>query len=277
MNVADEDRPSFVVPETPPEQLAPARDSATVILARDTKRGLEVFMLERHLKSDFAGGAYVFPGGTVDDRDLDPALAALVDGPSDEEAARLLGVDRNRALAFWLCAIRETFEEAGALLARRDGEPVGYDERLEPYRAALAGKELTLRELAEKEHLRFAGDLLHYYSHWITPELAPRRYDTRFFVAAFPDEAERLLHDMGETTNSRWIRPGDALQQGREGTFTIIFPTRKHLEQLAAFETVDALVASTRGKPIEAILPRVAFVDGAPKVILGSDPTPHDP
>lgn len=277
MATSDQDRPSFVVPETPPGQVAPARDSATVILARDGTTGLEVFMLERHLKSDFAGGAYVFPGGTLDDRDLDPALWALVDGPGADEAARLLGVDEDRAMGFFTCAIRETFEEAGALLARRDGEPVGYDERLEPYRAPLANRELTLLELAEKENLRYAADLLHYYSHWVTPELAPKRYTTRFFVAAFPDEAERLLHDMGETTDSRWISPSEALRQGREGTFTIIFPTRKHLEQLAAFEDVDTLVASTRGKVVEEILPHIAMVDGAPKVILGSDPTPHDP
>jgi 8-oxo-dGTP pyrophosphatase MutT (NUDIX family) len=274
---SSEDRPSFQVPETPPEQIAPARDSATVILARDGANGLEVFMLERHLNSDFAGGAYVFPGGTLDDRDLDPALWALVDGPTPDEAAKLLGVDPDRALGFYTCAIRETFEEAGALLARRDGEPVGYDERLEPYRAPLANDELTLLELAEKENLRYAADLLHYYSHWVTPELAPKRYTTRFFVAAFPDEAERLLHDMGETTNSRWVSPSDALEQGRAGTFTIIFPTRKHLEQLAGFSTVDDLVASTAGKEIEEILPRVAMVDGALKVILGDDPTPHDP
>lgn len=277
MTASEQDRPSFVVPDTPPEQVAPARDSATVILARDGADGLEVFMLERHLKSDFAGGAYVFPGGTLDDRDLDPALWALVDGPAPDEAAALLGVDKDRALGYWTCAIRETFEEAGALLARRGGEPVGYEERLAPYRAPLANHEMTLLELAEKENLRFAANLLHYYSHWVTPELAPKRYTTRFFVAAFPDEAERLLHDMGETTNSRWIRPEDALEQGRAGTFSIIFPTRKHLEQLAGFEDVDALVAGTKGKHIEEILPRVVIVDGMPKVILGTDPTPHDP
>src|SRR5439155_245900 len=76
-----EDRPSFAIPVEIPDPPAVPRDSATVILVRDGTAGLEVFMLERHLRSDFAGGAYVFPGGTLDDRDVDPDAAPYFDGP----------------------------------------------------------------------------------------------------------------------------------------------------------------------------------------------------
>ena len=119
-----EDRPSFAIPVEIPDPPAVPRDSATVIVVRDGAEGLEVFMLERHLNSDFAGGAYVFPGGTIDDRDTDPAAAAFFDGPAAADAAALVDARPDRALAFHLCAIRETFEEAGILLARREGTPV---------------------------------------------------------------------------------------------------------------------------------------------------------
>src|SRR2546425_2590420 len=119
-----EDRPSFAIPIEVPDPPAAPRDSATVILLRDGAEGLEVFMLERHLRSDFAGGAYVFPGGTIDERDTAAEAARYLDGPGASDAAALIDAPEERALAFYLCAIRETFEEAGVLFARRDGDPV---------------------------------------------------------------------------------------------------------------------------------------------------------
>jgi 8-oxo-dGTP pyrophosphatase MutT (NUDIX family) len=262
-----EDRPSFAIPVEVPDPPVTPRDSATVILLRDGAQGLEVFMLERHLNSDFAGGAYVFPGGTVDPRDTDPEAQRFIDAPGGMEPA------------FYLCAIRETFEEAGVLLARRGAEPVRLTEdeaRFATYRRELAARGGSLAEFAERESLRFSGDVLHYFSRWITPEFSPKRYDARFFVATMP-EGQDPLHDDVETTASIWIRPEDAIVQARDGLFSIIFPTRKTLEELATFDAAKDVIASTLGKDIRAILPGVVIADGEARVVLPGDPTLHEP
>src|SRR4051794_41400192 len=97
------------------------RDAATVMLVRDASDagGMEVFMLRRNLKSDFVGGAYVFPGGAVDEADRHADLERVCTGRSDDQASVLLGVDSG-GLAYWVAAIRECFEEAGGLLATPD-------------------------------------------------------------------------------------------------------------------------------------------------------------
>lgn len=265
-----EDRPSFVVPVEVPDPPVAPRDSATVILLRDGPQGLEVFMLERHLRSDFAGGAYVFPGGTIDGRDTDPAAAEVLDERGDADVAP----------AFFLCAIRETFEEAGVLLARRAGDAVRFGgddgDRFAAYRREFNARGGSLAALAESERIRYAGDLLHYYQRWITPEFSPKRYDTRFFVAGMP-EGQEPLHDDVETTASTWIRPIDALTQAADGLFSIIFPTRKCLESLTRFETTDDVIASTKGKKIDAVLPKVVLSDGQARVVLPGDATLHEP
>jgi 8-oxo-dGTP pyrophosphatase MutT (NUDIX family) len=262
-----EDRPSFAIPVEVPDPPVTPRDSATVILLRDGARGLEVFMLERHLNSDFAGGAYVFPGGTVDPRDTDPMAHRFLEAPQ--------GMDP----AFYLCAIRETFEEAGVLLARRGPDPVRLTEdaaRFAAYRRELAGRGGSLAAFAEREGLRFSGDLMHYFSRWVTPEFSPKRYDARFFVATMP-EGQDPLHDDVETTASTWIRPADAIAQARDGLFSIIFPTRKTLEELERFERTADVISSTAGKEIQAILPTVVISDGQARVVLPGDPTLHEP
>ncbi|MBI4728655.1 MAG: NUDIX hydrolase [Acidobacteria bacterium] len=266
------------MPDAPYEPAVP-RDSATVILARDGAGGLEVFMLERHLKSDFAGGAYVFPGGTVDERDCDPELAEVTDGlPPDADA--LYGAPPERAIGFPVCAIRETFEEAGVLLARADGgRPVrldGGDGPLRRARRRLHAREIGALDLARTEGIRLAADLLHFYARWITPELAPRRYDARFFVAAIPDGQEPV-HDEVETTAGEWLRPAGALQSARAGALTIIFPTRKMLESLAPFGSVAELIAACRGRRPEPVMPRVVLRGGAARILLPGDPVEHEP
>ena len=265
-----EDRPSFVVPVEVPDPPVVPRESATVILLRDGEKGLEVFMLERHLRSDFAGGAFVFPGGTIDDRDTDAAAAAALDERGDADVTP----------PFYLCAIRETFEEAGVLLARRAGETVRFagddEERFAEYRREFNARGGSLATLAEHEGIRYAGDLLHYYQRRITPEFSPKRYDTRFFVAGMP-EGQEPLHDDVETTASTWIRPIDALTQAADGLFSIIFPTRKCLESLTRYDTTEDVIASTKGKQIDAVLPKVVLSDGQARVVLPGDATLHEP
>jgi 8-oxo-dGTP pyrophosphatase MutT (NUDIX family) len=273
-----EDRPSFepVVTANP----VPPRDAATVILVRDGPEGVEVLMLERHVASDFAAGAYVFPGGTLDERDLDPAAAAVLDGPSAEEAAALLDAPPERAIGLLLCAVRETFEEAGVLLARRDGRPLAPSPaevaRLAEHRRALAAGRASLADVAAAEGIRYAGDLLLYWARWITPELSPRRYDARFFVARMP-EGQEPLHDDVETTASTWIAPSRALERAREGLFSVVFPTRKTLEGLSAFGRAADVVAAAADRRVQPVLPKVVLADGAVRVVLPGDPTLHEP
>ena len=240
-----------------PASIPEARASATIVIARDGPGGLELFMLERHIQSEFAGGAFVFPGGTLDDGDLDTALAGLVDGW--ETLAEDMGEDdAELARALMVCAIRETFEEAGILLARTtEGAPVDLSgPRWSEWRAAVDAGEMSAAVLAKAAGIRYAADELRFWQRWVTPIHAPKRYDTRFFIARLPD-GQVPLHDAVETTGSAWISPADALAKAEAGAFTIVFPTRKALESLAPFSSTDALLAAAVGRPNQPVLPRL--------------------
>lgn len=167
------------------------RDAATVVLVRnanDGAPGFEVFMLLRTVKSDFNAGAYVFPGGGVDRSDGGAQAERVCSGLDARQASARLGI-ADGGLAFYLAAIRECFEEAGVLLAAdASGQTLSLREpatqqRFTAYRAALNAGQTTLAAICEREHLRLPLDQVHYYSHWITPEGMPRRYDTRFSCA----------------------------------------------------------------------------------------------
>jgi 8-oxo-dGTP pyrophosphatase MutT (NUDIX family) len=259
------------------------RDAATVMLVRDRPApaggGMEVFMLRRNLNSDFVGGAYVFPGGAVDEADRHADLEAVCEGRSDDQASLMLGVDRG-GLAFWVAAIRECFEEAGALLAYDEsGEIISFKdpevaERFNIHRKAVDSGQLRLLEVCEREGLRLSVDQIHYFSHWITPVGPTRRYDTRFFVTAAPPE-QVPLHDDRETIANTWISPQDALDRHAKGEFEIIFPTIKNLEAIARFDrSADLLAAAAAIEDVPTILPRIAAdSDGhGVRILLPGDP-----
>ena len=257
--------------------VVPLRDAATVLILRDGDAGLEVFMLRRNLNSDFVGGAYVFPGGAVDPEDRGDDLEAICVGRSDADASRRLGIDAG-GLAFWVAAIRESFEEAGVLLAyAADGSVVDLDDedhvhRWAAHRAAVDSGELRLVDLCAAEGLRLAVDGMHYFGHWITPEGAPRRYDTRFFLAAAPP-SQTPLHDDHEVIANAWLRPLDAIERSRSGELTMMPPTLASLRAIARFETAaDALAAATEITHVPTILPRVIAADGGVRIVLPGDP-----
>jgi len=276
--------PTPVTPaEAAPTPVA-ARDAATIMLVRDALAdggpALEVCMLRRHLDSDFVGGAYVFPGGKVDDEDRTAAAEEACASRSDAEASAMLGVEAG-GLAFWVAALRECFEEAGVLLAYQ-GEGVGDDAvvasdpatlaRLAAVRAALNAGEIPFLEACRQAGLRLATDRVHYFSHWITPEPAPKRYDTRFFVAALP-AGQVPVHDDHETVDTVWVRPADALARAKAGEFDLIFPTMKNLEAIARFETSGALLAAAAAvERVPTVLPRVVVDDRGFRILLPGDP-----
>ena len=257
----------------------PLRDAATVMLVRDAHPapGLEVFMLRRNLRSDFVGGAYVFPGGAVDDHDRHENLEPVCVGRTDADASHQLGIERG-GLAYWVAAIRESFEEAGVLLARgADGERIRFDdpavdERFQQHRHAVDSGARRLVEICVDEGLQLEVDDIFYFSHWITPEGAPRRYDTRFFVARAP-VGQTPLHDDHEVIANLWIRPADALAQHRAGQFDLIFPTLRTLEVLERFSSADELVlAAAAIQDVPAILPKIIEDASGYRILLPGDP-----
>lgn len=242
------------------------RPAATVSIVRDAPEGLEVLMMQRTLSAGFMPGAYVFPGGAIDREDADPALYALCSGLDDAAASRALGVERD-GLAYWVAAIRECFEEAGLLLCYdAAGEPVCFDDpgteaRYAEQRAALNARRLGFAEFCRRERLRLAADRLTYFSHWITPVGAPKRYDTRFFAALAPRH-QRPLHDAQELIDTVWIRPAQALERDRAGTLSLRAPTIATLRQFeASADCASLLRALGAQKDIRAILP-VISADG---------------
>ena len=261
--------------ETPSAEKLVPRLAATVLLVRDSSAGIEVFMLRRNLNSDFVGGAYVFPGGAMDQSDkTDPGLAGVCGGFSDSEASLRLGVESG-GLAQYVAAIRESFEEAGVLLARDgDGRHVALDADAEFWASArqdVYDGKVRLAQLCRERGLQLEVDQVGYFSHWITPEGPPRRFDTRFFVARMP-EGQTPLHDGGETVDSAWISPVVALERQRKGEFEMIFPTIKNLEDVARFDTVDDLMADVaQRRDIPAIMPRLVKRDGQLVPLLPGD------
>src|SRR5690242_4522771 len=174
-------------------RLTPAvpRDAATVILLRQGAGagagpgvGVEAFLLRRTAELEFAPGACVFPGGSVDERDAEPGIGWF--GPAPESFAAQLDVPPERARALVCAAIRETFEESGVLLAGDDSGLVGDGAALAADRHALLTGAATLGEVLGRRGLVLRADLLTPWARWITPEVSPRRFDTWFFAAALP-------------------------------------------------------------------------------------------
>ncbi len=257
-----------------------ARDASTIMILREADAGFEVYMVERHSKSAFMANRFVYPGGKLDAADCTADAANRVEGLSPEQARERLGEDIEplTALGLFLAGVRETFEEAGILLARRAGEDELIDltsddavaQRFRDYRKQLNAGELALSELAEREHLVFPLDRLGYFAHWITPYVEPRRYDTRFFVAIAP-ASQRPLHDQRETTDATWIRPADAVDANQGGNFLLAPPTLRTLQQLAAFDTAQAAFEWSLEHHPPTILPHMEQRDGTIWLFMPGD------
>jgi len=207
------------------------------MLVRDGESGMEVFMLRRNLESAPWGGLYLFPGGAVDEADRHEDLEAVCRGRSDDGASQVLGIDKG-GLAFWVAAVRECFEEAGVLLV--DGE---LPDHIDDYRAQIESGELRFVELCQRYHLTITADTIHYVSHWITPVGAPRRYDTRFFLAAAPP-GQTPAHDEREAIAHLWVHPRDALERQQAGELDMLPPTISNLKAISGFDNVDELLTS---------------------------------
>lgn len=214
--------------------------AATVLLAREAEPGIEIYMQKRPGRGAFPD-LHVFPGGKLDAQDIDFARARF-DQHWHDLANSTLGVEAD-GLAFWITVIRECFEEAGVLLANDPaGRLVSFPAAdAEPLRESMVSGELSIAELCDRFKLTLALDHLHYLSHWITPEVAPRRFNTRFFVARMPDRQSTLRH-RGETRTGEWIRPVDALANAERGDWQMIAPTLTSLRSIEGCGSLADLV-----------------------------------
>jgi 8-oxo-dGTP pyrophosphatase MutT (NUDIX family) len=232
------------------------RQAATVLLLRDGVQGLEVYLQRRTRGMPFAGGMTAYPGGGVDPRDGDTETAWV--GPPPTAWATAFGCDERVARELVCAAVRETFEEAGVLLA---GSPDGSDvvpdvsgDDWEEQRQALLSRDLSLAELLAGRGLAVRADLLRPFAHWITPPVEPRRYDTKFFAAALP--AGQHARDVsGEADEASWLPPSLALAEMSAGFRPMLPPTIHTLGQLADFPDVVAALAGSPPEPLRPISP----------------------
>lgn len=260
----------FSLPQSATTPVTP-RPSSAVVLARDRAGGgIEVLMVRRQVKSDFAPDVYVFPGGSVQSGDREAELTPGLCGAGAADGPTALGNGLRVA------ALRELFEEAGVLLAERGGAPLvaGPDAAatLASWRDELAAGRLSLAELAAREGISLATDALLYWAHWITPELFPKRFDTHFFLAAAPPD-QLAAHDNQEVTESAWAVPETALAGYERGEFPLVFATIHQLRALSGLADFAAARARFAGRTPETIMP-LAFPaeDGGFLVKLPNDP-----
>ena len=251
-----------------PQVAVAPRDAATVVLLRDgaVGGGLEVYLLRRAGSMAFAAGMHVFPGGSVDPRDGDAQTAWA--GPPPAEWGRRLGCGEDLARALVCAAVRETFEESGVLLAGPSPDQVVADTTADDWEAdrqALLDRSLAMSAMLARRGLVLRSDLLGAFAHWITPEFEPRRFDTRFFLAALP--VGQLARDVsGEADAADWVRVTDAVRAFDDGRMAMLPPTIEALRELASCADVAAALAAPR--TVRPIMPRLVADGDALRLVV---------
>ncbi len=231
----------------------PPIPAATVILLRDAPVGPpHILMVERAKAMAFAGGALVFPGGRIDPGDH--ALAAVLAGADDDTAARI-------------AAIRETIEEVGLAIGL---SPAPSAATLATLRAALHAGTPFARVLADAA-MRIDVEALDYFARWLPAHAASRTFDTLFYLARLPDDVPAARVDATENVRLFWSSAADVLADADAGRVTIIFPTRRNLERLAQFATIDAAFADAARHPVRTITPWVESRAGVDHLCIPDD------
>ena len=260
---------------TSPEAGAPEsrpivpRPASTVIVVRDGAGGRpETFMVRRNPNSRFAADAFVFPGGAVEDGDHLAGGVPPCSGLTIPEAHRRLterGSDapdeHGLSLALYVAAVRELFEEAGILLARDLGQGGAAEitsetaARLTVLRPEIQAGRRSLTTTVSDLGLELVPEELIYFSHWITPEASPRRFDTRFFM--IEDRPGQVASHCGvETADGAWVTPGEMLARFERDEITLVSVTVDHLRLLDTFASAGDLLAFARTKPIRTVRAR---------------------
>jgi 8-oxo-dGTP pyrophosphatase MutT (NUDIX family) len=237
---------------------AEPRSASTVMLVRDGAAGPEVFMLRRVSEMEFAPSTMVFPGGSVDLRDVETALPW--GGPSPAEWGERLGCTPAEAQGFVAAAVREVFEECGVLLASPSASgPLAMVDGPEwlDIRRGLVDRRLSLADVLSDKGLVLRSDLIVAKAHWLTPVFEPRRYDTWFFAALMPP----LQVADGETTEADqagWVVPEQLLGEYAAGSALMLPPTVMCVELIRDAASAADFVVHSAALPL--VMPEV--VDG---------------
>lgn len=250
------------------------RLASTVMLVRRTaNEPVEVFMLRRSAKSAFAPDVFVFPGGTVDESDYSASSLDLLDGISNERLERMFRAQRAAGLddpeqlasgdsdrrALLIAAFRELYEEAGVLLGATGVGEIDA-QRLHEGRRKVFDGTVSFAELLRELDLRLDAGGIELFSQWITPPSEGRRFNAHFFIARADEQT--AIADRYETHDEVWIAPKAALERYAAGTYAMVYPTIKHVERLAEFNSVDELLAFAKEKPILRIMPHTTADNG---------------
>jgi 8-oxo-dGTP pyrophosphatase MutT (NUDIX family) len=256
------------------------------MLLREARDGVEVLVIRRHEKLAFMGGMWVFPGGTVCAADASADALARIPAASRAGCARLdtlqgEPIDQRSCLALAVAACRETFEETGVLLASdAAGKHSGIElaAHLQEQRRAIASQPELFAELLRTENLFLHVERLVYWAHWITPSVVPRRFDTRFFIAAVPPE-QRAVIDSTETVDHAWLRPAALIAAGDANSMTVSHPTLYNLMELDASlresGSLQGLLAAQAKRRVVSILPKMVH-EGQSTMVLPWDPFYRD-
>jgi 8-oxo-dGTP pyrophosphatase MutT (NUDIX family) len=253
-------------------QVVEPRDAATVVLLRDGARGLHVYLLRRRPTMAFAARMHVFPGGAVDPRDGDDGVPWV--GPPPAAWAEAFSCDTELAAALVCAAVRETFEESGVLLAAHEDGRLVRDttgEDWERDRRALIDGTLALSDFLRARSLLLRADLPRAFAHWITPEWQPRRFDTRFFLAALPN-GQHTRDVGGEADRVTWLPVREAYEAFRSKTLPLLNATASTLRDLSPHPDVASAMAVPRR--IRTIHSRVVTTDGGVEVVYDGEHGP---
>lgn len=258
--------------------------AATVLLLRERDGSLEVLMMRRAASIAFMGGMWVFPGGRLDAADSSAAALSRLNDTGRELGAGLLRttqgetVGRDAALGLHVAACREAFEEAGVLMAvTPSGEPCepARVARLGELREAVTRDAGTFVRMLEEEDLRLDVGQLVYWSHWITPSIEPKRFDTRFFVASLP-AGQDVSADLSELTEHAWVNPATVAGSIERGEIQVVPPTLLTLEDLAESHArhggLEAMLRAERGRPTPPVMPRIEAGPSGVSVVMPWDP-----
>lgn len=242
------------------------KEAATIILVRPRAGQIQAYLLKRSTKAKFMPGNYVFPGGMLDgcDGDIDK-WRELIDLSFEEIHQRFGGgLSTEKALSFCVAAIRETFEEAGVLLAETQMKNPTDQENLR-------GNQNNFQpgwfgDVAKTHGWCLSLERLFRWAHWITPSAMKYHYDTRFFVAAMPS-GQTCRPDQKETSAGIWIDPQGALEANMAGRLVLSPPTLVTLHMLLPFDGyadfMEALISRPWGPAIQPrffVLPQGAVI-----------------
>ena len=232
------------------------RIASTVLLLRDGADGMEIFMVQRNRAIEFASGALVFPGGSIDPNDYDIAETLATSLSNEIAAIRVAGV-------------RETFEESGILLARAQGSDALVSaevaNKVGPLRAAVDKGEIKFSAILNDNNLVPAIDLMAPFAHWITPVNMPKRFDTHFLLAHAPKDHVGK-HDGHESVDSIWLTPRAALDGAESGRFTLPFPTIRNLIKLDKLRTAQAAMEFARKTPVVTVVPELTRTESGSRL-----------